>query len=100
MSLEAIEYIYDVGGLGEKITQSPIRFLSEYESKAARLSLLQNGKYSDVTLVLEDGKIEAHRILLASGSGLMRAMLIGSWREAESKEIKLTGKQIVNDKRG
>lgn len=90
LSLEAIEYIYDVGGLGEKITQSPIRFLSEYESKAARLSLLQNGKYSDVTLVLEDGKIEAHRILLASGSELMRAMLIGSWREAESKEIKLT----------
>jgi len=63
---------------------------STRQSRAARLSLLASGKYADVTLVLEDGELKAHRMLLASGSELMKAMLIGSWRESSSDQIKMT----------
>ena len=86
------ESIYDIGAENRSFPLDSARFLTFHESKAARLSLLQTGLYSDVTLQLEDGKIKAHRMLLAAGSELMKAMLIGSWRESESQEIRLTGK--------
>ena len=53
------------------------RIFSNVESRAARLNMFQTGKYSDVTLIADDGEIKAHRILLAAGSELMNAMLIG-----------------------
>ena len=58
------------------------------------MALLASGKYADVILILENGELKAHkvRMLLASGSELMKAMLVGSWRESSSDKIKLTGK--------
>ena len=90
--ISIFESIYDIGPSNNSFPLDSARFLTFHESKAARLNLLQSGLYSDVTLTLEDGKIKAHRMLLASGSELMKAMLIGSWREAKSQEIRLTGK--------
>lgn len=66
------------------------RLYSTLESRFARLNLFATGQYSDLILVADDGEIAAHRILLASGSELMRAMLIGSWRESSSPTIRLT----------
>ena len=54
------------------------RLFSTVESRAARLNMFHTGKYSDVTLIADDGEIKAHRILLAAGSELMNAMLIGN----------------------
>ena len=80
------EAIYDLR------PDSDSKLYSTHESRAARLALLASGKYADVTLILEDGELKAHRMLLASGSELMKAMLVGSWRESSSDKIKLTGK--------
>ena len=80
--------IYD--GPGEISAQIKSRLYSPLESRFARLNLFATGQYSDLILVADDGEIAAHRILLASGSELMRAMLIGSWRESSSPTIRLT----------
>ena len=82
---DVIEAIYE----GEN-SDYETRLYSPLESRFARLNLFATGRYSDLTLVGDDGEIAAHRILLASGSELMRAMLIGSWRESSSPKIRLT----------
>ena len=86
LSQKTFDTVYDL-----REGSSDLLLYSTRQSKTARLSLLATGKFADVTLVLEDGEIRAHRILLASGSELMKAMLIGSWRESNSDKIKLTG---------
>ena len=86
MTEKTFEAIYDLR------PDSDSKLYSTHESRAARLALLASGKYADVTLILEDGELKAHRMLLASGSELMKAMLVGSWRESSSDKIKLTGK--------
>ena len=50
--------------------------------------MFNTGKYSDVTLIADDGEIKAHRILLAAGSELMNAMLIGQYYLTEVCDIK------------
>ncbi|CBY20157.1 unnamed protein product [Oikopleura dioica] len=66
------------------------RIFTNVESRAARLNMFHTGKYSDVTLIADDGEIKAHRILLAAGSELMNAMLIGHWRESSLSTIRMT----------
>ena len=66
------------------------RIFSTVESRAARLNMFNTGKYSDVTLIADDGEIKAHRILLAAGSELMNAMLIGEYLLKEVRAIKLS----------
>lgn len=82
-----IEAIYDSD---ESDNRCKLRLYTPLESRFARLNLFATGRYSDLKLVGDDGEIHAHRILLASGSELMRAMLIGSWRESSSPTIRMT----------
>ena len=81
---ELIDAIYD-----RSLPPPKFSLYSRLESRFARLNLLTTNQYSDLTLIADDGEIQAHRILLASGSELMRAMLIGSWRESSRHDIKM-----------
>ena len=81
---ELIDAIYD-----RSLPPPNFSLYSRLESRFARLNLLTTNQFSDLTLIADDGEIQAHRILLASGSELMRAMLIGSWRESSRHDIKI-----------
>lgn len=82
---ELIDAIYD-----RSLPPPNFSLYSRLESRFARLNLLTTNQFSDLTLIADDGEVQAHRILLASGSELMRAMLIGSWRESSSPTIRMT----------
>ena len=84
IEFELIDAIYD-----RSLPPPNFSLYSRLESRFARLNLLTTNQFSDLTLIADDGEIQAHRILLASGSELMRAMLIGSWRESSRHDIKM-----------
>lgn len=51
--------------------------------------LCMSSDYSDVTFVVENTKIPAHRVLLAARSSYFRAMLYGGLAESTQNEIQL-----------
>ncbi|OQR73193.1 BTB/POZ domain-containing protein 9-like [Tropilaelaps mercedesae] len=52
-------------------------------------SLLESADYSDVTLVVEGERLQAHRVILASCCEYFRALLFGGMRESSQKEVEL-----------
>uniref|UniRef100_A0A3F2YWI3 BTB domain-containing protein n=1 Tax=Anopheles epiroticus TaxID=199890 RepID=A0A3F2YWI3_9DIPT len=52
--------------------------------------LLSSADYSDVTFVIEEDRIQAHRVILASRSEYFRALLYGGLEESKQNEVKLT----------
>lgn len=51
--------------------------------------LLLNNDYSDVTFIVEDQKLPAHRVILAARSEYFRALLYGGLSESRQSEIHL-----------
>ncbi|XP_045185511.2 BTB/POZ domain-containing protein 9-like [Mercenaria mercenaria] len=53
--------------------------------------LIENSEYSDITLVVEDRRFQAHKVILAARSEYFRAMLFGGLMESRpgTNEIKL-----------
>lgn len=51
--------------------------------------LCQSSNYSDVTFIVENEKIPAHRVILAARSEYFRALLYGGLSEASQSEIVL-----------
>ena len=62
------------------------QFLREQRLRL-KSDMLNNERYSDVMFVTNDGKVYAHRVLLAGGSDVMNAMLTGKFIERENKEV-------------
>ncbi|XP_046452754.1 BTB/POZ domain-containing protein 9-like isoform X2 [Daphnia pulex] len=54
-------------------------------------ALLLSDNYQDITLVVENQRIPAHKIILASRSEYFRALLFGGLLESQKSEIELKG---------
>jgi len=61
-----------------------IHFLSEHIG-----ALFLNDEYSDVTLVVESNRFNAHKVILAARSEYFRALLYGGMKESQLCEIEL-----------
>ena len=61
-----------------------IHFLSEHIG-----ALFLNDEYSDVTLIVENNRFNAHRVILAARSDYFRALLYGGLKESQLNEIEL-----------
>lgn len=61
-----------------------IHFLSEHIG-----ALFLNDEYSDVTLIVENQRFNAHKVILAARSEYFRALLYGGLRESQLAEIEL-----------
>merc|ERR1711971_559 len=61
-----------------------IHFLSEHIG-----GLFLNDEYSDVTLVVESNRFNAHKVILAARSEYFRALLYGGMKESQLCEIEL-----------
>lgn len=49
--------------------------------------LCMNSDYSDVTFIVEDQKLYAHRVIMAARSEYFRALLFGGLSESHQREI-------------
>ncbi len=58
------------------------------------LELWEQGQLCDITLVVEDGSIQAHKVFLAANSPYFKAMFCGSFADADKKTIDMKGKII------
>ncbi|KZS21506.1 BTB/POZ domain-containing protein [Daphnia magna] len=54
-------------------------------------ALLLSDNYQDITLIVENHRIPAHKIILASRSEYFRALLFGGLLESQKSEIELKG---------
>ncbi|XP_057371374.1 BTB/POZ domain-containing protein 9-like [Daphnia carinata] len=54
-------------------------------------TLLLSDNYQDITLIVENQRIPAHKIILASRSEYFRALLFGGLLESQKSEIELKG---------
>nr|CAH0111776.1 unnamed protein product [Daphnia galeata] len=54
-------------------------------------ALLSSDNYQDITLIVENQRIPAHKIILASRSEYFRALLFGGLLESQKSEIELKG---------
>jgi len=61
-----------------------IHYLSEHIG-----ALFLNDEYSDVTLVVENHRFHAHKVILAARSEYFRALLYGGMKESQLEEIEL-----------
>jgi len=61
-----------------------IHFLSEHIG-----ALFLNDEYSDVTLIVESNRFNAHKVILAARSEYFRALLYGGMKESQLCEIEL-----------
>ncbi|XP_055371909.1 rho-related BTB domain-containing protein 1 isoform X3 [Condylostylus longicornis] len=52
---------------------------------------INQGNFSDITFELDDGRMKAHRAILVARCDVMRAMLMGDFREAHSNIIVFPG---------
>lgn len=60
--------------------------------------LFKDDKLSDITLIVGDEKIPAHKLVLCAWSDTFRAMLDGAnWAESEMKELKINVEEEDND---
>ncbi|CAK8696767.1 unnamed protein product [Clavelina lepadiformis] len=55
---------------------------------------LANGEFVDVGFEIGDEIMCAHKLLLASGCDMMKAMFVGSFIESERKEVKFPGTTV------
>lgn len=53
------------------------------------LQLLEKEKYTDITFIVENHRVPAHRCVVASQSDYFDCLLFGSMKEARSDEITL-----------
>ena len=58
-------------------------------------SLCMSEDYSDVTLIVDNHKIAAHRVILASRSNYFRALLFGGLRESRESTIELKSTSLA-----
>lgn len=61
--------------------------IAEFSQQMGELCL--SAEYSDVTFIVENQKIPAHRVILASRSSYFRALLYGGLAESTQTEIEL-----------
>ncbi|XP_071053951.1 kelch-like protein 4 isoform X4 [Onthophagus taurus] len=67
-----------------------------------RLSAMRDSKLCDITLVVDDVKIHAHKVVLAACSEFMKTLLTGDFKEYQQPTIKLSeinaeaANQVVN----
>jgi len=52
-------------------------------------SLYLNENYSDLTLIIDNNRLPAHKVLLAARSEYFRALLYGGMKESHQKEVEL-----------
>lgn len=64
-----------------------IELTQKFSEQLSRLCL--NNDYSDVTFIVEEQKLPAHRVILAARSEYFRAMLYGGLAESTQSEINL-----------
>lgn len=64
-----------------------IELTQKFSEQLSQLCL--NNAYSDVTFIIEDQKLPAHRVILAARSEYFRAMLYGGLSESTQSEIHL-----------
>merc|ERR1712012_366743 len=67
-----------------------IHFLSEHIG-----ALYLNDEYSDVTLVVENHRFHAHKVILAARSEYFRALLYGGMKESQLEEIELKDTHLL-----
>lgn len=69
------------------INQTKCLITAEFSQQMGELCL--SSEYSDVTFIVENQKIPAHRVILASRSTYFRALLYGGLAESTQSEIQL-----------
>lgn len=75
------------GGGGDSAAYGELNHVGWLAEHIGRLCLQPD--YSDVTLVVEDVRLPAHRLVLASCSSYFRALLYGGMRESKQQEVVL-----------
>lgn len=66
-----------------------LNFISTGRFSDQMAQLCMNSDYSDVTFIVEDQKLYAHRVILAARSEYFRALLFGGLSESHQREITL-----------
>ena len=69
-------------------TYDTYTFADRFSEQMAQLCL--NSDYSDVTFLVENQRLPAHRVILAARSEYFRALLYGGLSESTQSEIRLT----------
>ncbi|CAG2113642.1 unnamed protein product, partial [Medioppia subpectinata] len=82
-----------VGGAGDcvptiALMAGEVNHISQLSDNLSALYLSET--FSDITLLVDDQRLPAHRVLLAARSDYFRALLYGGMRESTEKEVRLT----------
>lgn len=78
---------HSMAGSIAKNKPGEVELTGRFSDQMAQLCL--SGDYSDITFIVEDQKLPAHRVILAARSEYFRALLFGGMAESTQKEITL-----------
>ncbi|CAD7091304.1 unnamed protein product [Hermetia illucens] len=78
---------HKMSGVGSKSRTGEIELTERFSDQMAKLCI--NDDYSDVTFIVENQRLPAHRVVLAARSEYFRALLYGGLSETNQSEIQL-----------